>query len=110
MLLVATARNHPCVAPEAIVAILARDEARSIERCLSALAHQVGLEDKSLDGRAFGVVLFLNNCRDATAEIARNLSWRFPYPLRILSIELPAEQAHAGGHAAAPWMPLATGW
>jgi hypothetical protein len=68
------------------------------------------LDGKRLDGAAFGVVLLLNNCRDATAEIARNLSRRVPYQLRVLSIELPAQQAHAGGarrfamDAAADWV------
>jgi hypothetical protein len=102
------------MAPGTIVAIPARDEAGSIGPCLSALAHQVGFDGKSLDGAAFGVVLLLNNCRDSTAEIARDLSRRLPYPLRILVMELPAEQAHAGGarrvamDAAANWV-LETG-
>jgi hypothetical protein len=107
---VATAPKNNCMAPETIVAIPARDEAGSIRPCLSALAHQVGLDGKRLDGAGFGVVLLLNNCRDATAEIARDFSQRLPYQLRILSVELPAQQAHAGGarrfamDAAADWV------
>jgi glycosyl transferase family 2 len=110
VLLVASPPNNHRMAPETIVAIPARDEAGSIGPCLSALAHPVGLDGKRLDGAAFGVVLLLNNCRDATAEIARDFSRRLPYQVRILLIELPDQQAHAGGarrfamDAAADWV------
>jgi hypothetical protein len=110
VLLATTAPNNNRMAPETIVAIPARDEAGSVGPCLSALAHQVGLDGKRLNGAAFGVVLLLNNCRDATAEIARDFSRRLPYQLRIFLIELPAQQAHAGGarrfamDAAADWV------
>ena len=62
MLSVVTALSNNRMAPQTIVAIPARDEAGSIGPCLSALAHQVGLDGKSLDGAVFGVVLLLNNC------------------------------------------------
>ena len=109
-MLIATVPKNNRMAPDTIVAIPARDEAESIGPCLSALAHQVGLDGKRLDGATFSVVLLLNNCRDATAEIAKDFSRRLPYQLRILSIELPAQQAHAGGarrsamDAAADWV------
>jgi hypothetical protein len=83
LLVASTAPNSHRMAPGTIVAIPARDEAGSIGPCLSALAHQVGLDGKSLDGAAFGVVLLLNNCRDSTAEIARDLSRRLPYAADI---------------------------
>jgi hypothetical protein len=72
----------------AVVAIPARDEAERIEACLTALSDQQQCPD--------AVVLLLNNCTDATGDIARALAPRLNYRLEITSLALPPAQANAG--------------
>ena len=69
-----------------IVAIPARDEAAKIARCLKALGSQ--------SCRPTAVVLLLNNCMDATEDIARSV--RLPFHLDLRSISLAPGDANAG--------------
>lgn len=78
-----TGGPFPCV-----LAIPARDEAALIGRCLEALAAQ------DTDS-PFAVVLFLNNCRDGTADIVRQMVGRLPYALLVHDCDLPAGRADA---------------
>jgi hypothetical protein len=70
------------------VAIPARDEADLIERCLQALAAQQNAPD-------FAVVLFLNNCRDKTAELVARAAPALPFALQVYESDLPPELSDA---------------
>jgi len=83
--------QNPAVTLRAVVAVPARNEAARIAACLSAFEGQVGV-----GSGAFGVLLLVNNASDGTAALARELSGRLPYPLRVSEIDLPPERAHAG--------------
>jgi hypothetical protein len=94
-------------APPILVAIPVRNEEARIGACLDALAGQVGPDGRPLSPGSFGLVLLLNNCRDGTArEIARHA---FPFPLRVISRELPPSHAYAGA-ARRLAMDAAAGW
>lgn len=71
-----------------VVAIPARDEAALIARCLNALAEQN-------TRTPFAVVLFLNNCTDATADVVRGMADALPYPLYVHEAQLPPELSDA---------------
>lgn len=83
-------RTPPSAAatPEAVVAVPVRNEEERVAACLRALAAQEGLAPGSL-----GVVLFLNNCTDRTAEIVADLVPRLSVPVRVLV------EDYAGAHA-----------
>jgi hypothetical protein len=96
--------------PRTIVAIPARDEAGRLEACLGSLSRQVTLGGAPLEKKSFGVLLLLNNCRDASARMARRLNPRLPFPLVVKALTLPPGCAHAGAarglamDAAAAWV------
>jgi glycosyltransferase involved in cell wall biosynthesis len=71
-----------------VVAIPAKDEAERIGPCVLALARQTRKPD--------AVVLLLNNCRDGTEAIARELSSRLPYKLHIICHTFPPAATNAG--------------
>jgi glycosyltransferase involved in cell wall biosynthesis len=83
-------RTPPSAAatPEAVIAVPVRNEEERVAACLRALAAQEGLAPGSL-----GVVLFLNNCTDRTAEIVADLVPRLSVPVRVLV------EDYAGAHA-----------
>ncbi|QFR31916.1 glycosyltransferase family A protein [Ancylobacter sp. TS-1] len=82
-------------APRAVVALPARDEEERIEACLSALVGQrPGATGE--DGHGLGIVLLVNNSRDATAERARRRLAATDVAHLILSVDLPAPHANAG--------------
>lgn len=75
-------------AVRAVVAIPVRNEAERIAACLHAIDAQTGIPPGSL-----GVVLFLNNCTDATEAIVADLVPRMSVPVRV------AHVTYAGAHA-----------
>lgn len=77
------------MAPPVVVAIPARNEAADIAACLHALARQPAAAQHMA-----AVVVFANNCSDATAAVARSV----PMPCALLVVEaaLPAAHAHIG--------------
>ena len=79
----------------AIVAIPARNEVARISRCLAALAVQRDRLGAPIVPGSFGVLLLVNNSDDATANAARDLTSRLPYPLEIIEVSLSS--ATAGG-------------
>ena len=95
---------EPCRAlePFSVVAIPVYNEAARIAACLDALAAQVGLEPHS-----FGVLLFLNNCTDATAELVKDYSG-MPWTMRVIEQTDPAASAgwarRIAMNAAADWL------
>ena len=64
--------------------------------CLAALAAQAMPDGLPLAPGRFGVVLLVNNSRDGTAALARDMAGRLPFPLLVLEESLPPELAHAG--------------
>lgn len=75
-------------APHIVVGIPARDEEKLIGPCLEALAEQ-------RNAPPFSVVLVLNNCRDKTAELVRQIGPRLPYALHVYQVDLPRPKANA---------------
>ncbi len=82
-------REHPAT----IIAIPVKNEAERIAGCLAALAAQ---RDPGADEPAFGVLLVLNNCTDATGTVVRGMQATLPYPVWLIERELAPDQAHAG--------------
>jgi glycosyltransferase involved in cell wall biosynthesis len=78
----------PRVPLRAVVAIPVRNEAERIAPCLLALEAQDVAPDE-----AFGVVLFLNNCRDGTAAVVAALMPRLRFPLRVIERDFAGAQA-----------------
>jgi GT2 family glycosyltransferase len=76
--------------PQSVVAIPVKDEAERIGACLESLANQ------TVDLAEVAVVLLLNNCTDATAEIVRALAPSLPFALEMRRVELPEPYANAG--------------
>lgn len=81
----------------AAVAIPARDEADQLPSCLDALAHQRSAHGQAVDPSCVAVLVFANNCTDATARVARDFAPRVPFRLVVAEAALPADRAHAGG-------------
>lgn len=75
--------------PPIVVAIPARNEADRIGACLAALAAQ-----PAAGSRIAGVVLYANNCSDATLATAQAMN--LPFTLHAIEAVLPAAHAHIG--------------
>ena len=75
-----------------VVAVPARDESERIGACLSALLDQRDLDGSPLQPGAVRIVVFANNCRDRTAEIARRAGDR----IEVVEADLPASICNAG--------------
>ncbi len=71
-----------------VVAIPAKDEAERIGACLLALADQTRCPH--------AVVLFANNCSDATPAIASAMAPALPYRLQVECHDFPMRHANAG--------------
>ena len=72
-----------------VVAIPVKDEAKEIEPCLLALAAQ---QVTAIDA----IVLCLNNCSDASADVVRAMEPRLPFALHMIAVQLPEALACAG--------------
>ena len=77
--------------PPLVVAIPARDEARTIGRTLETLGRQVG-EDRS----SLAVVVLANGCQDETADVARRVARTLPFRVEVTEETYPTELAHIG--------------
>ena len=93
----------------AVVAVPAKDEAERLPACLSALDKQIDERGRPLPSGTFGVVFFVNNSRDDSAEIIRRASLHMSVEVRIVEAKLPCELSHAGG-ARKMAMDLAAAW
>jgi hypothetical protein len=81
----------------ATVIIPARNEQESLPRTLDALRQQVDGTGRPLDPACYEVLLLLNNCTDASVQIARRHRTQHPkFALHILTRGLPPEDAHVG--------------
>ncbi len=77
--------------------IPARDESRTIEGTIEALARQVDLTGQPLHPARYEIVLLVNNCRDDTAARARRAAARYPdVALHVVEATLPDAEAHVG--------------
>jgi len=86
---------HP--ACRATVVIPAHDEAGQIARTLTALSHQRRRDGSPLPPETFDVLVYANNCVDATAEVARETAQRFPAcAIHVAEDWLPLNIAHVG--------------
>ncbi|WP_244539501.1 glycosyltransferase family A protein [Methylobacterium sp. 174MFSha1.1] len=90
-------------APLCIVAVPVRNEVDRIGPCLRALAAQEGIAAENL-----GIVLFLNNCTDGTAEAVAALVPDLDVPVRVIARDFAGAQAgwarREAMEAAAAWL------
>jgi hypothetical protein len=78
-------------APHTVVAIPVKDEAQRIGACLESLATQEGVDLNDV-----AVLLMLNNCTDATADVVRALAPALPYRLELHQVNFDKAHANAG--------------
>ena len=89
--------SPPLAQCEVCVIVPVRNEAQLLEACLSALAHQVDLQGRSLDFRQYEVILLANNCSDDSVAIAQQFSQLHPeFRLHIIELVLPPAAAYIG--------------
>ncbi|QRE73562.1 glycosyltransferase [Methylobacterium aquaticum] len=88
--------------PLCVVAVPVRNEVDRIGACLHALAAQVGIGADEL-----GIVLFLNNCTDGTAEAVAALLPGLPVQVRVIARDFAGAQA---GWARREAMEAAAAW
>jgi hypothetical protein len=96
-----SARHSPL---RGVVAIPVKDEVGRLPACLLALQAQ-----EDILRRPFGVVLFVNNCCDESAAVARALSESLSFPLQVTEASLLPAAAHAGNARRAA-MDIAAEW
>ena len=85
--------------PDLLVSVVipARNEAANLERSLQALRNQQQMNGLPLSTEIYEVLLLLNNCTDESEAVALSYQQRYPdFPLRVASIQLPAEMANVG--------------
>ena len=86
--LVAAAPSARCTV---CVIVPARDEAGAIAATLHGLNRQIALDGRPFDRDRYEVIVLANNCRDATAEIARAFARAHPgLRLHVATRTLPA--------------------
>lgn len=87
----------PAFECEVCVIVPVRDEAELLEPCLTALLHQVDLQNKRLDPRRYEVIVFANNCRDHSAAIARQFGRQHPeFRLHVVERHLAPADDYIG--------------
>ncbi len=78
-------------APGVVVAVPVKNEEARIAACVCAFAAQV-----EVDWDEVALILLLNNCHDATADVVRGLCVDLPFYLELRHVELPGDYANAG--------------
>lgn len=79
-----------------VVAVPAHNEARYIGGCLAALALQRDEAGAPIGPGCLEVLIFANNCTDATAAVARRASQSIPHPVIVVEEDMPSGQLNAG--------------
>ncbi|PZV08969.1 MAG: glycosyl transferase [Leptolyngbya sp.] len=79
------------------VIVPVRNEAEMLPTTLQALADQIDFEGNCLDFKSYEVIVFANNCTDASAAIARQFAQQHPqFQLHVIEQTLPQAEAHIG--------------
>lgn len=79
------------------VIVPAKNEEHTIRNTLAALYHQVDAEGLPIDKRTYEIIVFANNCVDATADLARQFATDHPDgQFYVVEDHLPPQQAHIG--------------
>ena len=79
------------------IVIPVRDEAENLEQTLDAFANQVDWQNRPLDSGIYEIIVLANNCRDNSAQTARNWQKRNPrIKLHVAEISLPRRFANVG--------------
>jgi hypothetical protein len=86
----------PAAACRLTVCIPARDEAGLIGETLAALCAQRGFDGAALAGDSFDAIVLANNCRDATAAIARQFARDAPIGIFVVEQRYAQHDAHIG--------------
>lgn len=82
---------------EICVIIPVRDEAETIGKTLRYLSAQKDLDGTTFASDRYEIILLINNCRDASARLAREFAARHPHlNLHIVEIQLSPTEAHVG--------------
>ncbi len=82
---------------EACIVLPARDESARIEKCLLALVNQTDLQRVPFSPSRYEVIVLANNCRDATAAVAREFGRRHPQlALHVAEIQLSSGKSFVG--------------
>jgi hypothetical protein len=90
--------EHP-PQPQTQVAVIVpvRNEATTLAKTLMALANQRDFQGHPLDPDSYEVIVFANNCTDASAAIARQFARQHPqFHLHVVEQSLPPQEAHIG--------------
>ncbi|WP_044404526.1 glycosyltransferase, partial [Rhodopseudomonas palustris] len=80
----------------AIVAIPACNEAVKIEACLSALAMQRDEAGAPVAAGAFDILIFANNCSDATVDVVTAFAKLLPHRMMVVEERLATDRMSAG--------------
>ncbi|MGF1479366.1 MAG: glycosyltransferase [Cyanophyceae cyanobacterium] len=86
----------PALNCEVCVIVPVRDEAKTLEATLTALAEQVDLDGNSVERDRYEVIVLANNCSDNSAAIARRFARRSALVLHVVEVMLEAEYAYIG--------------
>lgn len=82
---------------EVCVIVPVRNEAITLPATLTALAQQLDLNSQPFDRDRYEIILFANNCEDASVAIARRFAQQHSdLNLHIVEKALPPQEAHIG--------------
>ena len=79
------------------IVVPVRNEAEHLARCLDALAKQIDRQNRLLDSNSYEIIVFINNCTDESANIAR--CWKKDNPnlhAHLVETSLPPKQSNIG--------------
>lgn len=81
----------------AIVVVPARDESAHLGAALAALLDQRDAASSRIDGSAYEVLVFANNCSDGSAELARGAATNGAgVTVHVVEASLPPSDSHIG--------------
>lgn len=87
---------HITPAIPVIIAIPVHNEAARLSQCLAALSIQRDATGGPIPFGAFEILVFANNCSDASVRIARSFGDRSPRRVTVFEERLPPERSNAG--------------
>ncbi|MGB3310170.1 MAG: glycosyltransferase [Nodosilinea sp.] len=79
------------------VIVPVRDEAETLPKTLLALANQVDFDANPVAASCYEVIVFANNCTDASAAIARHFARQHPQvQIHVVEQTLPEQETYIG--------------